>query len=46
MNNELSGSSTRSENVYFANNKQASIAVFSAVLCLTHTEHHLIKLKL
>ena len=37
---------TRSENVYFANNEQASIAVFSAVFCFTHAEHHLIKLKL
>ena len=44
--NELAGSSTRSENVYFANNEQASIAVFTAVFCFTHAEHHLIKLKL
>ena len=46
--NELAGSPTRSENVYFANNEQASIAVFTAVLyfCFTHAEHHLIKLKL
>ena len=27
---------TRSENVYFANNKQAWIAVFTAVFCFTH----------
>ena len=46
MINELVGSPTRSENVYFANNKQASIAVFTAVFCFTHAEHHLIKLKL
>ena len=46
MINELAGSPTRSENVYFANNEQASIAVFSAVFCFTHAEHHLIKLKL
>ena len=46
MINELVGSPTRSNNVYFANNKQASIAVFTAVLCFTHADHHLIKLKL
>ena len=43
--NKLAGSATRSENIYFANNKQASIAVFTAVFCFTHAEHHLIKLK-
>ena len=46
MISELTGSPTRSENAYFANNEQASIAVFSAVFCFTHAEHHLIKLKL
>ena len=46
MINELAGSPTRSENVYFANNEQASIAVFTAVFGFTHAEHHLIKLKL
>ena len=46
MINELAGSPTRSENVYFANNEQASIAVFTAVFCFIHAEHHLIKLKL
>ena len=45
MINELAGSPTRSENVYFANNEQASIAVFTAVFCFTHAEHLLIKLK-
>ena len=44
--NGLAGSPTRSENVYFANNEQASIVVFTAVFCFTHAEHHLIKLKL
>ena len=44
MINDLAGSPTRSENVYFANNEKASIAVFTA--CFTHAEHHLIKLKL
>ena len=43
---KLAGSLTRSENVYFANNEQASIAVFTAVFCFTRTEHNLIKLKL
>ena len=46
MINELERLPTRSENVYFANNEQASIAVFTAVFCFTHAEHHLIKLKL
>ena len=46
MINELAGSPTRSENVFFANNKQASIAVFTAVFCFTHAEHHLMKLTL
>ena len=46
MINELAGSATRSNNDYFANNEQASIAVFAAVFCFTHAEHHLIKLKL
>ena len=46
MINKLAGSPTRSENVYFANNEQASIAVFTAVFSFIHAEHHLIKLKL
>ena len=49
MINELAGSPTSScssENVYFANNEQAPIAVFTAVFSFTHAEHHLIKLKL
>ena len=40
MINELAGPPTRSGNVYFANNEQASIAVFTAVFCFTHAEHH------
>ena len=36
----------RSDNVYIANNEQASIAFFTAVFCFTHVGHHLIKLKL
>ena len=43
---EIAGSPTRSENVSFAYNEQASIAVFIAVFCVAHAEHHLIKLKL
>ena len=46
MINELARSSTRSENVYFASNEQASIVVFTALFCFKHAEHHLIKLKL
>ena len=46
MINELVGSPSRSENVYFANNEQASIAAFTAVFCFTHAEHNLIKLEL
>ena len=42
MINELAGSPTRSENVYFANNEQVSIAAFTTVFCFTHVEHHLI----
>ena len=46
MINELARSPTRLDNVYFVNNEKASIAVFTAVFCFTHAEHHLIKLKL
>ena len=46
MINKLAGSPTRSENVYFANNEQASTAVFTAVFCFKHAKYHLIKLKL
>ena len=45
MINELACFPTRSENVYFANNEQASIVVFAAVFCFALAEH-LIKLKL
>ena len=43
---ELAHSPTILENVYFANNEQASIAVFTAVFCLKHAEHNLIKRRL
>ena len=47
MINELVGSPTRSENLYFANNEQASIDDRKHLLLLhLHAEHHLIKLKL
>ena len=42
MINELARFPTRSENVHFANNEQASIAVFAAVYCFIHAKHHLI----
>ena len=41
MINKLVPFLTRSENVYFANKKQASIAVFPAVFCFKHAEHNL-----
>ena len=40
MINELARSATRSKNAYFANNEQASIAVFTDVFCFTHAEHY------
>ena len=46
MINELAHSPTRSENVYFVNNKQAWIEVFTVVFCFAHVENNLIKLKL
>ena len=46
MINELGRCPTSSENVYFANDEQASMAVFTSVFCFTQAEHNLIKLKL
>ena len=46
MINEIACFLTRLENVYFVNNEQASIAVFTAVFCFKHAKHNLIKLKL
>ena len=40
--NELGRCPTISDNVYFANNEQASLA-FTAVLCFAHVKHNLIK---
>ena len=44
--NEVWRYPNRSDNVYFANNEQALLTVFTAVFCFTHAEHDLIKLKL
>ena len=46
MINKLGPCPAKSQNVYFANNEQASTTVFTAVFCFTHAEHNLIKLKL
>ena len=46
MINELACFLTKSENVYFANNEQASTVVFTAKFCFALAEHHLIKLRL
>ena len=43
--NELGHSLTRSDNIFFANNEQASIPIFIAVFYFIHTEHDLIKLE-
>ena len=42
---ELERCPTISDNVYFANNEQASLP-FTAAFCFAHAEHNLIKLKL
>ena len=42
MINELGCSPTRSENVYYGYNEQASIVVFTAVFCFTHANQNLI----
>ena len=44
--NEIGHCPTRSENIYFANNEQAWMTVFTTVFCFTHVEHNLTKLKL
>ena len=45
MINELACFPTRSDNAYFANNEQTSVAVFNPVFCFTHAKYYLIKLK-
>ena len=42
MINKLGPFLTRSENVYFANKEQASIAVFPAVFCFKHAEQKMV----
>ena len=44
--NELGRCPTRSDHVCFADNEQASLAVFTAAFCFAHAEHNLIKLEL
>ena len=43
--NELRSCPTKSDNVYFANNEQASLA-FTAACCFAHAEYNLIKFEL
>ena len=43
MINEVARSPARSKNAHFANNKQAWIAVFTAVFCFKHAEHNSVK---
>ena len=43
--NELGRCPVRADNVYFANDVQASLAVFTAAFCFAHDKHNLIKLK-
>ena len=43
--NELGCCPTRSDNVHFANNEQASL-VFTAAFCFAHVQHNFIKYKL
>ena len=44
MIDELRRCPRRSENVYFANNEEVSISVFTAAFCFTYAKHNLIKL--
>ena len=44
--NELGRCPNRSDNAYFANNKQVSLTVLTAALCFAHVKHNVIKLKL
>ena len=45
MVNEVECRPNRSGDVYFVNNEQALIAVFTAAFCFTHAKHNLIKHK-
>ena len=42
---DLGCCSTRSDNLYFANNEQASLVVFTAAFCFVHAKYNLIKLR-
>ena len=44
--NEVGHCLTRSDNAYFANSEQASLAIFTATFCFAHADYNLIKLKL
>ena len=44
--NELARCPDIANNVYFTNNEQASLAVFTATICFVDAEYNLIKLKL
>ena len=46
MINDLPRFQIMSDNVYFASNEEASIAVLTAVFCFTNAQHNLIKFKL
>ena len=46
MVNEVGCCPNRSGDVYFVNNEQVLIAVFTAAFCFTHAKHNLIKHKL
>ena len=45
MIHELGRCPTRSDNVYSANNEQASLPFFTVVFCFTHPVYNSIKLK-
>ena len=38
--NDLGRCLTRSDNIYFANNEQASLALFTVAFCIAHAEHN------
>ena len=42
--NKLGRFPTTSDNVYFVNNEQTLLPVFTVVVCFTYVEHSLIKL--
>ena len=38
--NDLGRCLTRSDNIYFANNEQASLGLFTVAFCIAHAEHN------